>query len=717
MLEGWEIDVINQVPFSKKKGLSDSNLYIVNTKNEWDAFFSLLMTKKIVACDTETTGFNYYDKDRIIGMSFGWGKEHFYIPVRHVASFTDGEQPTQLNMDMLRSDLQKFFDRKDVFTIWHNCKFDFHFYKADNINVNTVFHDTMILWHLFDENAPKGLKIVSSGWTDVMKQKHKGLFGPAAGALEKQISDWRAKEAKSRRNHYTHLVMARADELKLHHAHQNKSRVVLKNWIIKNELSDHPDRKVSKEEIHYGYVPISLMVEYAATDTFLTYSLYEKMMKELDLTQDLIKVYKNELKLCRTLFDIEEKGVLCDKDYLKSLEKEFREECDTIANGIKKDIGDLRINLKSTSSLIKVLENRGAKFTKRTNTGKVALTKSVLYSIRDDYPIVEDILFLRAKEKLLNTYVLGIQEKLVNDDYIHMSFSQNVDTGRMSCSNPNMQNIGDNRIKRAFICPEDYYFIFADYSQVEVRLAAHFSEDPILLDAYSKNQDIHTRTASEVFDIPYDEMTAVLRDQLHENYKVFSDYRFQSKKVVFGVLYGVGASGLSVQIPRPEKYLDVPDSVWVDSCQDLIDRYFDRYRGLKRFINKCKRTVNKDAQIVNPFGRIRHLPEIKAPQILGKEFNWMRARAERQAANFLIQSTAADVFKTAVVRLHEEVFKGTRSRMVNLIHDDCQSYIHKDELYLLNKKRHVMEDFDFLVPLKVDFAFSTTSWADKKSLK
>jgi DNA polymerase I-like protein with 3'-5' exonuclease and polymerase domains len=716
MIEGWEYDVLNQVPFSRKDGLDGSKLYAINTPQEWDAFYEILMSKKKVACDTETSGFRWYDKDRIVGMSFGWNKEHFYVPTRHVDSYLGGEQPQQLDMDVLRPQLQEFFNQDDVFTIWHNAKFDMHFYKADNIDINTPFHDTTFLWHLHDENAPAALKIISSGWTDTMRQRHKGLFGPEAAKSEKEISNWRAAEAKAHREVFKDLVMARADELQTDIAHQDKKRAPLKRWIIENELKGHPDHKVGKEDIHYGFVPIEMMAEYAAMDTFLTFALYEKMMGELDMTQDLAKVYFNEIKLCKMLFETEEGGAKIDRTYMQSLEEELRQECTETEAKIHQVLGP--INLGSSDQLAVALESQGVELVKKTASGKWSTDKKVLQSLAKDYPVVSDILYLRGSNKILNTYAIGIQDKLDENDHIHMNFNQNVTTGRMSCREPNVQNIprDDTRIRKAFICPDDHYFVFADYSQVEVRLTAHFSEDPIMLDAYSKNQDIHARTACEMFDLNYDETIEILKDEDHEYYKKFKSYRDVSKTINFGIIYGVGAPGLSGQIKRPDRYIGVPESEWIDACQGFINRYFQKYRGVKRFVSRCSRLAKKHAEIPNSFGRIRHLPHVNAAKIMGEEGKWMAGRAMRQAPNFVIQSTAADIFKFATVRVHEEVFKNTNSKIVNLVHDEIQSYVHKEELHLLNKKRDVMEDFDFLVPLKVDFAYSTTSWAEKKGL-
>ena len=420
--------------------------------------------------------------------------------------------------------------------------------------------------------------------------------------------------------------------------------------------------------------------------------------------------------MCKMLFETEEGGALVDRKYLRDLEAELHKECDDTEAKIHQVLGP--INLGSSDQLAAALESQGVELTKKTASGKWSTDKKVLKALAEDYPVVSDILYLRGSNKIMNTYAIGIQDKMTDEDYIHMNFNQNVTTGRMSCREPNLQNIprSDTRIRKAFICPDDYYFVFADYSQVEVRLTAHFSEDPIMLDAYSKNQDIHTRTACEMFDLDYAETIEVLKDEDHEYYKKFKSYRDVSKTINFGIIYGVGAPGLSGQIERPDRYKGVPDSEWINACQGFIDQYFRKYRGVKRFVSRCSRMAAKHAEIPNSFGRIRHLPHVNAVKVMGKEGKWMAGRAQRQAPNFVVQSTAADIFKFATVRVHEEVFKDTQSKVVNLVHDEIQSYVHKDELSLLNKKRDVMEDFDFLVPLKVEFAYSTTSWAEKKGL-
>jgi hypothetical protein len=185
----------------------------------------------------------------------------------------------------------------------------------------------------------------------------------------------------------------------------------------------------------------------------------------------------------------------------------------------------------------------------------------------------------------------------------------------------------------------------------------------------------------------------------------------------FGIIYGVSAQGLAEQIPRPKQHAHLTHKQWISVCEKSIENYFDKYRGVRRFINQSGRNIRKDCQVVNYFGRVRHLPTAQADLLLGPSKKWMIGRAKRQGTNSLIQGTAADVFKIAAVRVHDILKeKAPRSRLVNFVHDEVQIYLHKEETAVLNDLRYAMEDFNFDVPLVADFSWSKTSWADKKKL-
>ena len=726
MIPGTLTNVVNGVSMSYWPGVGGSKLHLVHTMDEWKAFYELLMQQQLVACDTETTGFYWYRGHRICGMSFGWKDMHFYVPVRHKPSLLGGLPPPQINVDDIRADLNRFFSDPNRTTIWHNAKFDMHFYARDHIHINTKIHDTRILWHFYDENAPGALKTIASGWKDELGKWHKGLVDDTANAKEDELDQWRTRESKARREAYRKLVMSAADQLSKSIEHQNKNRIQLKKWIAEcSELKDHEYAKNGKDEIDYSYIPVGLMTEYAALDTFLTYKVYEHTVKNITWTNALTALYRNEMALLRVLFDAEEHGVRIDRSLLMKAGKEFAEQMEALKLSITQKIGD--INLQSTKQLAEKLIASGVKLTKTTDAStetepKFALDKKVLDKLKNKHEIIKDILKLRELSKLQGTYVEGILDKITDDDILHCSFNQNVKTGRMSSQDPNLQNIPGSKtgliIREAFLSLNDeYIYVLADYSQIEVRLTAHYSQDPLLLDAYAKNQDIHTRTFCEMFGLNVDEVTRILDDKTHPLNMEYSQLRTVAKRINFGIIYGVGAPGLSEQVERPAQYKHLTDDEWVDQCQKFIDQYLSKYVGVKRFVNQGKRLVSKNCELENYFGRVRHLPNANAVKILGdRKLFWMEARAQRQGVNFLIQGTAADLFKIAVVRT-ARILKGKKSKVVNLVHDEIQMYIHKSELDLLPQIQHAMEDWHFTVPILAEFTQADPSWGKKKKLK
>lgn len=714
---------VNGVLMPTYQGIAQSKLHLVDTIDTFAAFYDLLMTQKLVACDTETSGFQWFKDHHMVGASFGWGLTNFYIPFRHEESLLGGKPEIQVCLEEVKDDLRRFFAQKDVFTLWHNWKFDAHFYQREDITILTPFHDTRTLWHFFDENAPGRLKIIASGWKDDMGRKHKGIVHPDAAKKEKEIDRWRAAEASARRKAFTAAVKAKAEELAFEPEYQGMNKTQLKKHVQLTMMQDHPYANSTKEGVHYGMIPVPLMCEYAGLDTFFTYCVYKHCIKNIDWTPKLKSLYINECKLSKALKRCEENGVVIDANFLKSAGEKFLKEEKVLEDEIGQELGE-DVNLSSNQQLADALVERGVVLTKQTKAGNLCVDKGVLEKLAKEHPIVDKLLRLRLIKKLRNTYVESILDKLVGDNILHCNFNQNVSTGRMSSSDPNLQNIpgADDTIRRAFIPPDDdHVFIFADYSQIEVRLTAHYSQDPLLLDAYAKNQDIHTRTMCEVFGEFYNEASVILGDSNHPRHKELKFLRTVTKRINFGIIYGVGAPGLSEQIDKNKAgFENATKEEWIQQCQKYIDDYLAKYLGVKRFVNKAQRAVKQFGQLENLFGRVRHLPHAKATKIYkDKSFYWLEGRAQRQGVNFLVQGTAADMFKTAVVRVDEYLQEEkARTRIVNLVHDEIQLYMPKNEFYLLKGIKERMEDFnDYTVPILADFEWTTENWANKKELK
>lgn len=722
-----QLETVNGVAMPTWTGIAGAKLHLVDNMDAWRAFFQLLKQQRLFAADTETSGFQYFKDHHMVGASFGWDLENFYIPFRHEASVTGGEPGPQIDFEAVKDDLVFIFGQKNVITLWHNWKFDAHFYSREGIPIDTIFHDTRTLWHFYDENAPGRLKVIVSGWTDEMGRKQKGLIGPTAGAKEKELDKWRAEEARARKKVFTALVKSTAEDLAFDPAYQAMNKTQLKKHVQLNILHEHPYANATKESVHYGCVPIHLMCEYAGLDTFFTFVTYKHCIKNIEWTPKLKALYLNECKLSRALMRCEEHGVKIDADFLVGAGKKFAAEEVILEDKIHLALG-AEVNLASPVQLADALISHGCTLTKETTASKpgdrkYSVDKGVLGKLATEFPVVDDLLRLRLIKKLRNTYVESILAKLVDDNILHCNFRQNVSTGRMASSDPNLQNIpgADDTIRSAFIPPDDdHVFIFADYSQIEVRLTAHYSQDPLLLDAYAKDQDIHTRTMCEVFGEFYNEAIEILGDKNHPRHKELKFLRGVTKRINFGIIYGVGAPGLSEQIDKEKAgFGSSTQQEWQQQCQKYIDDYLAKYLGVKRFINKASREVHSTSQLSNAFGRVRHLPHAKATKIYrDRSYFWLEARAQRQGVNFLVQGTAADLFKTAVVRVDEFLLEqNARTRIVNLVHDEIQLYMPKSEVHLLRGIKSRMEDFDgYTVPIIADFEWTTKNWAAKQAI-
>lgn len=724
MIDGTEYTILDGVPFSSWDGPKGVKLMIANTMYEWKALHAMMMKQPLVACDTETTGLRWYKEGiHIIGMSFGWGLHHFYVPVRHVASRTHPHVLPQLSMDDLREDLQKFFAREDLTTVWANAKFDWHMYENDGIDASKgVYHDVLTAWKFYDENAPGSLKDISTGWRDNMGNYIPGVVGKDANMFEKEIRDWRVTECARIKQDYRDMLKEITNALEKDPQYQGVKRNELKKIAAKSPLLSAEDRDKKLTDVHYGLVPIDMMARYAAMDTFLTWQVYQFVMQNVNFDKKKLKLYVNEHKLSRVLFSAERRGVHLDLEKLKTAEPVYEEAIATKEQALRSLIPEefADINLASNDQLAVVLKACGLPLDKVTKTGKTVVDRKVLNKLLYS-PVVAALLDLRQTVKVTNTYISGLQN-FVSNGLVHGSFNQNMKTGRMSCQAPSLLNIPkkDDTIRASFTCPPDHYFVIPDFSQIEVRLLANESQDPLLLDTYAKGQDVHTRTMCEVFGHNIDEVTGILEDEAHPQHKELSLLRSATKTIVFGIIYGISSFGLAEQIKRPSRYAHLDLKSWQAVCEEYIRAYFDKYLYVKRFINRTNREVHEDGFVTNSYGRVRHLPYANALKLAKGEvseerYKFLRSlqsRAERQAVNFKIQGMAADMFKEVVIRVHNRL-QGTRSHLVNMIHDEIWFYVHKEDANVIPLLKHDMEDFNMRVPIVAEFTYSTTSWANK----
>ena len=339
-------------------------------------------------------------------------------------------------------------------------------------------------------------------------------------------------------------------------------------------------------------------------------------------------------------------------------------------------------NLGSPKQLQEILYQKlGLPIIKKTPKGQPSTSETVLQELSMDFPIVEDILSFRALSKLKSTYTDKLP-KMINSETgrVHTSYHQAVTaTGRLSSSNPNLQNIPirseeGRRIREAFVAPNGYKILAADYSQIELRIMAHLSKDSGLLDSFSRDLDIHRATAAEIFRVALDEVT--------------DNQRRSAKAINFGLIYGMSAFGLSKQlmITRAE-------------AQNYIEQYFDRYPGVKNYMDETKLMAKKIGYVETVFGRRLYLADIESSNYQRRQY------AERSAINAPMQGTAADLIKMAMIELHQRINRESLdAKIIMQVHDDLVIEVHENQAHDVSvlAKETMSNIFKLDVDLKVD---------------
>ena len=407
----------------------------------------------------------------------------------------------------------------------------------------------------------------------------------------------------------------------------------------------------------------------------------------------LMGVYHRiDLPLVPVLLRMEQAGVRIDPQVLRDLNARLTVDVDTLAERIYSDSGH-RFNINSPKQLGDVLFNR-MDLPKPMKYGKgkvVSTAQDVLEELAERFPIAALVIEHRQLQKLKSTYLDALPQLADSEGRIHTTFNQvGTATGRLSSTNPNLQNIPTRtaigrEIRTAFIAAPGNLLMSADYSQIELRLMAHFSQDPLLLDAYRTGKDIHTLTAAEVFEVDPETMS--------------KETRARAKAVNFGIVYGISPFGLAAQLGIDQKV-----------AKEYIDRYFDRYAGVRGFIDATLETVRREQAVRTHFGRVRPIPDI------GSRNPNMRGFAERTAVNTPLQGTAADLIKLAMIALDREIAaRGLKSRMTLQVHDELLFDVvpeEADEMQTLVK--HEMENVaEFSVPIVADIGLGD-NWRDLK---
>ncbi|WP_318368109.1 DNA polymerase I [Enterobacter sp.] len=580
------------------------------TLTEW---IERLKKAPVIAFDTETDSLDNVSAN-LVGLSFAVEPgQAAYIPVAH--DYLDA--PEQISRERALALLTPLLEDESVLKVGQNLKFDRGILQNYGIELRGIAFDTMLESYILDSVAGRhDMDSLSERWL-----KHQTVtFEQIAGK--------------------------------------------------------------GKNQLTFNQIALEEAGHYAAEDADVTLQLHLKMWPKLQQHKGPLNIFENiEMPLVPVLSRVERNGVKIDPAVLHKHSGEITLRLAELEKKAHEIAGE-PFNLASTKQLQTILfEKQGIKPLKKTPGGAPSTSEEVLEELALDYPLPKVILEHRGLSKLKSTYTdklpLMINPKTGR---VHTSYHQAVTaTGRLSSTDPNLQNIPvrneeGRRIRQAFIAPEDYVIVSADYSQIELRIMAHLSRDKGLLSAFAEGQDIHRATAAEVFGMPVD--------------SVSNEQRRSAKAINFGLIYGMSAFGLSRQLNIPRK-----------ESQKYMDLYFERYPGVRDYMERTRTQAKEQGYVETLEGRRLYLPDIKSSNAA------RRAGAERAAINAPMQGTAADIIKRAMIAVDSWLeSEKPRVRMIMQVHDELVFEVHRDDVDAVSRKIHeLMENSTKLdVPLLVE---------------
>lgn len=594
---------------------------IIFTGRELSAWIKHLGRLEAFALDTETTSLNSLDA-KLVGISVSDGKKAAYIPVGHHYDSV----PEQLPLDQVLEQLRPLLESDKPAKILQNLKYDLAVLRNHGVDIANAQFDTMLESYVMDSTS-------SRHDMDTLALKHLGY-----------------------------------------------------KTIHFDEIAGKGKAQKSFEEIE-----IEIAAPYAGEDAAITFMLHQAIWPELKKVGKLASVFNDiEMPLVAVLESVERNGVNINIDKLHKQGAELSEKIDRLQSRACEMAGK-DFNLSSPKQIQEVLfEDQKLPVIKKTPKGQASTAEDVLQILALEYELPALILEHRSLSKLKSTYIDKLPT-LVNPETgrIHTSYHQAVAaTGRLSSADPNLQNIPirtaeGRRIREAFEPEKGKLLLAADYSQIELRIMAHLSQDEGLLDAFARGADVHMATASEVFDTPLDNVNA--------------EQRRNAKAINFGLIYGMSAFGLGQQL-----------GISRQQAQEYINLYFERYPGVKRYMDATRETAHETGFVETVFGRRLYLPEINS-----SNFN-RRQYAERTAINAPMQGTAADIIKKAMIKAHRELPAISKdTKMIMQVHDELVLEVPERDIDSVTQAitRIMGRVADLSIPLMVESG-SGTNWAE-----
>lgn len=555
--------------------LGQATYHTILTQADWEKFWQRLSTATRFAIDTETTSLDYRIAE-MVGFSVAFdAHDAYYVPLAH-----DYEgAPEQLNRDVIIQKIKPILEDPKVEKIGHHLKYDAHIFENHGIHLQGWYFDTMLASYVLNSVATR------HGMDDVAR-----VYLSHLTTTFEQIAGKGAKQKT------------------------------------------------------FNQIDIETAAHYAAEDAHVTYRLYEVLDRKLKEIPELSEILHNiEMPVASVLTSMEENGIALNLAFLDQLSVDFAETIQNLENQIIEIAGE-SFNVGSPKQVGEVLfEKLGLKGGKKTATGQYSTSEAVLEKI--DHPITALIIEYRGLTKLKSTYTEGLSKQANPDTHrVHTSYHQALTaTGRLSSTDPNLQNIPvreeiGRQIRKAFIAPKGRVLLAADYSQIELRLMAHFSQDDALLHAFNHGQDVHRRTASEVLGVPLEEVT--------------SDQRRQAKAVNFGLLYGMSEFGLIRQLGFTR-----------EESQNYIKQYFHRYPGIYEYMQRTRQVALEQGFVETITGRRLYTPDIDARNMM------VRKGAERAAINAPLQGSAAEIIKMAMIEV-DKILPKDQAKLLLQVHDE-----------------------------------------------
>jgi len=575
------------------------------------------------AWDIETTEIEFF-KAGLVGLSVFVAGEGFYVPFMFPAAEAGR---FRLTLADFKKEMAGIFLDGKIGKTGHNLKFDMLHLLREGLPAGGIEHDTMIMSYLlFPNRRSHQLKELSTEFLGVVQTTYEELVG------------------------------------------RGKNRV--------------PIADVDVEQVG----------SYCVADSRCSWQLVEKLLPQLQ-DKGLLDLYRRiEMPLLRVLLEMEWHGIGIDRAFLRSAAVRLQEQIAATEKDVQ-ELAGYEFNLNSSQQLAELLfEKMNLPLSKKTRKTKVQSTDIEVLNELKGFPIVEKLIAYRTYKKLHSTYVQGLLENGSENDRVHTSFNQTITaTGRLSSSNPNLQNIPVGEIaglnlRRAFVAAPDRLLLSADYSQIELRVMAHFSADENLLQAFAEGMDIHQHTADLVFGA--------------DLFSPRSELRRRAKIINFSIIYGSGAFSLAREL-----------GVSFAEAKEFIDRYFEKYSGVRRFMDNVIADAERDPEVRTISGRFRPIPEILSANRTVKE------NGKRMAINTIIQGSAADIIKIAMIRIHEQL-RSMASRLILQVHDELVfEYPAAEEKRLTALVRNEMEN---ALPLKTPLRVSLKkglNWADMAEIK